>query len=192
MRASKRSGEAGKRLRDLVDGQLVGQAAAGNAEAFAAVVRVHYDAIYRMAWRWLGSREDAEDVTQNVCVNLAKAIRTFRGEAEFSTWLYRLTYNASLDFLRARQRSRRNEDPAVMVLFKDHAAESAEASAVDGELWDEVRSLPEKQRDAVLLVYAEDMSHADAAQVMGCSEKTVSWHLHEARKRLKARLQEVG
>lgn len=179
-------------MRDLVDRDLVGQAAAGNADAFAAIVRAHYDAIYRMAWRRLGSREDAEDVAQNVCVGLAKSIRTFRGEAEFSTWLYRLTHNASLDFLRARSRARRNEDPAVVVLFKDRAAASAEAGVIDGQIWEEVRSLPELQRDAVLLVYAEDMSHADAALIMGCSEKTVSWHLHEARKRLKTRLQEVG
>jgi RNA polymerase sigma-70 factor (ECF subfamily) len=179
-------------LRDLVDRELVGQAAAGNADAFAALVRAHYDAIYRMAWRWLGSREDAEDVAQNVCVSLAKSIQTFRFESEFSTWLYRLTYNASLDLLRARRRSRRNEDPAVVVLFKDRSMESVEATAIGRELWQEVRSLPDQQRDAVLLVYAEDMTHAEAAQVMGCSEKTVSWHLHEARKRLKTRLQEAG
>jgi RNA polymerase sigma-70 factor (ECF subfamily) len=179
-------------LRNLVDGELVGRAAAGNADAFAALVRAHYDAIYRMAWRWLGSREDAEDVAQNVCVSLAKAIRTFRFESEFSTWLYRLTYNAALDCMRARKRNRRNEDPAVVVLFKDRSVESVEATAIGRELWGEVRTLPDQQRDAVLLVYAEDLTHAEAAQVMGCSEKTVSWHLHEARKRLKLRLQQAG
>ena len=179
-------------MRNLVEPDLIRVAAAGNADAFEAVVRAHYDAIYRMAWRRLGSREDAEDVAQNVCIDLARAIRSFRGEAEFSTWLYRLTYNASLDCLRVRKRMRRNEEPEVVVLFKDRAALSPEATAIQGELWGEVRRLPEKQRDAVLLVYAEDMSHADAAEIMGCSEKTVSWHLHEARKRLKTRLQEVG
>jgi RNA polymerase sigma-70 factor, ECF subfamily len=55
-----------------------------------------------------------------------------------------------------------------------------------------VRRLPPQQRDAVLLVYAEDLSHAEAATVMGCAERTVSWHLHAARKRLRARLQAVG
>jgi RNA polymerase sigma-70 factor (ECF subfamily) len=179
-------------LKDLVDRDLVGRAAAGDVDAFAAIVRAHYDAIYRMAWRWLGSREDAEDVAQEVCIGLAKGIHSFRGDAQFSTWLYRLTYNASLDHLRARRRARRNEEAEVVVLFKDAAAGSPEAGAIGGELWQEVRGLPEQQRDAVLLVYGEDMSHAEAARVMGCSEKTVSWHLHEARKRLKARLQEAG
>jgi RNA polymerase sigma-70 factor, ECF subfamily len=52
-----------------------------------------------------------------------------------------------------------------------------------------VRALPDQQRGAVLLVYGEGLSHAQAASVMACSEKTVSWHLHEARKRLKTQLQ---
>lgn len=179
-------------MRDLVDRDLVAQAVAGDADAFATLVRAHYDAIYRMAWHWLGSREDAEDVAQNVCIRLARAIRSFRGDAQFSTWLFRLTYNASLDFLRARKRVHRNEEPEVIVLFGDRAVASPETDAIESELWEEVRNLPKQQRDAVLLVYAEDMSHADAAHVMGCSEKTVSWHLHEARKRLKTRLQEVS
>jgi RNA polymerase sigma-70 factor (ECF subfamily) len=56
------------------------------------------------------------------------------------------------------------------------------------ELWQVVRQLPEKQRDAVLLVYAEHMSHAEAAEIMGCKDVTVAWHIHNARKALKDRL----
>jgi RNA polymerase sigma-70 factor (ECF subfamily) len=70
------------------------------------------------------------------------------------------------------------------------AYRDVETSGID--LWTAVRSLPDQQRDAVLLVYGEDMSHAEAATVMGCSEKTVSWHVHEARKRLKILLEAVG
>ncbi len=66
---------------------------------------------------------------------------------------------------------------------------SPEYDLVGRELWVAVRALPDQQRDAVLLVYAEDMSHAEAASIMGCSEKTVSWHLHAARKRLKSVLE---
>lgn len=179
-------------MRDLVEPGLVGRAAGGNADAFAALLRAYYDVIYKMAWRWLGSREDAEDVAQDVCIKLGKSIRSFRGDAEFSTWLYRLTYNATLDFMRARKRSRRNHEPEVVVLFNDRTGDSPEANVLGGELWEEVRALPAQQRDAVLFVYSEDMTHAEAAEIMGCSEKTVSWHLHEARKRLKMRLQEVG
>jgi RNA polymerase sigma-70 factor, ECF subfamily len=179
-------------VKDPVDRELVSKAVAGCASAFAVLLETHYDAVYRMAWRWLGEREAAEDAAQEVCVKLAGVIRTFRGEAEFSTWLYRVTYNVVIDEIRARERALRFDRPDVVVLHQAQAAPSPEAAALDSELWCEVRDLPPQQRDAVLLVYAEDLSHAEAATVMGCTERTVSWHLHAARKRLRARLQAVG
>ncbi len=62
----------------------------------------------------------------------------------------------------------------------------------EDDLWTAVRRLSGQQREAIMLVYGEDMSHAEAAVAMGCSEKTVSWHLHEARKRLKLLLEAAG
>jgi RNA polymerase sigma-70 factor (ECF subfamily) len=103
-----------------------------------------------------------------------------------------VTYSVVIDEIRARERARRFDRPDVVVLHQAHAAPSPEEEALDRELWGEVRGLPPQQRDAVLLVYAEDLSHAEAAAVMGCTERTVSWHLHAARKRLRARLQAVG
>jgi RNA polymerase sigma-70 factor (ECF subfamily) len=67
-------------------------------------------------------------------------------------------------------------------------APSQEDAATSSQLWGAVRKLPEKQRDAVLLVYAEDLSHAQAAEVMGIKEATVSFHVHEARKTLRGLL----
>jgi RNA polymerase sigma-70 factor (ECF subfamily) len=119
-------------------------------------------------------------------------VRSFRGNAEFSTWLYRVAYNTAIDHIRARERLRRGERPDVVVLFQGRTAQSAETAMAGSELWNEVRRLPPQQRDAVILVYAEDLTHAEAAAIMGCTEKTVSWHLHEARKRLRARLDAVG
>lgn len=179
-------------MKSLVDRELVARAVEGCGEAFAALVAAHYDGIYRMAWRWLGLREAAEDVAQDVCVRLAAAIRTFRGEAEFTTWLYRVTLNAASDHIRADRRAQLCERPEVVVLFQPQQPRSPETQMFAGELWDEVRRLPPQQRDAVLLVYGEDLSHAEAGALMGCSEKTVSWHLHSARKRLKDRLEAVG
>ena len=175
-----------------VDRGQVERAAGGCADALAALIEAHYEQIYRLAWRLIGTREEAEDVAQDVCVKLAVAVRSFRGEAELSTWLYRVAYNTAVDHMRARERLRRGEKADVVVLFQGHAAESAETAAAAAELWGEVRRLPPQQRDAVILVYAEELTHAEAAVIMGCTEKTVSWHLHEARKRLRARLEAVG
>jgi RNA polymerase sigma-70 factor (ECF subfamily) len=141
---------------------------------------------------WFGSRADAEDAAQEVCVRLAGAIRTYRGEAEFSTWLYRVTYSVVVDEMRVRERSSRFDEAGVAVLLEAPAVPSPEVETLNRELWDEVRNLPNQQRDAVLLVYAEDLTHGEAAAIMGRSEKTVSWHLYAARKRLRARLEAVG
>lgn len=178
----------------MSDQALAAKAAAGSREAFALLLERHYDHIYRLAWRMCGSRAAAEDVAQDVCVKLATAIRSFRGDSAFSTWVWRITYTTATDRLRATQRTTMLEPSQIMALVDstESGGASQEDAVAGAELWAAVRELPGQQRDAVLLVYGEDMSHAEAAEVMGCSEKTVSWHLHEARKRLRSKLEAAG
>jgi RNA polymerase sigma-70 factor (ECF subfamily) len=177
------------------DNELALKAAGGCRVSFAALVERYYDRIYRLAWRFSGAQDLAEDIAQDVCVKLATAILRFRGEAAFSTWIWRVTYTTATDKLRAGQRMHAVE-PSKIVELADSASEaglpSPEDAAISADLWGAVRSLAPQQRDAVLLVYGEDMSHAEAAVVMGCQEKTVSWHLHEAKKRLRVTLQAAG
>ena len=168
------------------------QAAAGDRASFAVLVARHYDRVYRLGWRWTGSQSEAEDVAQDVCVKLAGAIKSFRGEAAFTTWLYRIAFTTATDRLRARQRILPFAPSDMSTLMDGAAGGTPESDLIGAELWDAVRGLPEQQRDAVLLVYGEDLSHQEAALVMGCAEKTVSWHLHEARRRLKIKLEAVG
>lgn len=172
---------------------LAQQAAGGCRISFAALIERYYDRIYRLSWRICGSRALAEDNAQDVCVKLAKAIGGFRGEAAFSTWVWRITLTTASDTLRSGRRTVAVE-PAQMLALADATAmqtqaPSPEDAAFGVELWEAVRALPPQQRDAVLLVYGEDMSHAEAAGILGCREKTVSWHLHAAKKTLKSRLQ---
>jgi RNA polymerase sigma-70 factor (ECF subfamily) len=172
------------------DGELAKRAAAGDRVAFAALAARHYDKVHALAWRWTGARASAEDVAQDAMVKLAGAIRGFRGDAAFSTWLYRLAYTAAVDYLRARQRIAVLEPSQMAALIDgDGAAPTPEDDLADRDLWRAVRALPEAQRDAVLLVYGEDLSHQEAAAVLGCAEATVSWRLHEARKLLKIKLE---
>ena len=169
---------------------LAARAGGGCRTAFASLVTRHYDGIYRLAWRFAGARPAAEDIAQDVCVKLASALRNYRGDAAFRTWLYRIVYTTALDHLRAGQRMLAT--PPSHLLYLADAQPVQEADAFGGALWDAVSSLPPQQRDAVLFVYGEEMSHAAAAKVMGCAEKTVSWHVHEAKKKLKLLLRAVG
>ena len=169
--------------------ELVEKAALGDRQAFAALIEGRYDFIHAVAWRWCGDRQDAEDVAQEVCIRLASAIRGFKGASRFCTWLYAVTLNAARDQMRKRRRAEWRDAAYLRekAVLEDHSAD-------DGgeELWQAVRRLPDKQRDAVLLIYGEGLTHAAAADVLGCAETTISWHVHEARKRLKVLLRDAA
>lgn len=173
--------------RHAITRALVTRAQNGDAEAFGALIGEHYDLIHRTAWKWCGNRADAEDIAQDVCVKLGSALAGFDGRSAFSSWVYRITLNAVRDMQRAGKRRGRHVDAYAEVTPGDQPADQEEA-ATGRQLWAAVRALPDKQRDAVLLVYAEELSHAAAAEIMGIREATVSWHVHEARKTLRGLL----
>ena len=160
------------------------KAATGDRVAFGELIGAQYDFIFATAFKWSGNREDAEDVAQDVCVKLARVLKTYDGRAAFSTWLYRVVINAVHDLQRFRMRQNRNARELKETAMAEMEP-TQEQSALTGELWAAVRALPDKQRDAMLLVYGEDKSHGEAAQIMSCKESTVSWHIHGAKKTLK-------
>ena len=173
-----------------MEAELIEKAASGDRQAFAALVSGRYDFIHAVAWRWCGERQDAEDVAQEVCIKLASAIRGFRGTSQFSTWLYTITLNVARDQMRKRRRE--NWRDADYLREQAVAGGGHAEEAGSEELWQAVRQLPDKQRDAVLLIYGEGLTHAAAADVLGCAETTISWHVHEARKRLKVLLRDAA
>ena len=178
------SATAGEQVPDV---SLALLAARGDRDAFSELVERHYDYIFRIACKWSGKRSDAEDIAQDVCIKLATAIRSFDGRSAFTSWLYKVTLNAVRDMQRARSRRGRHIDRYAEVAPDEELPDQEDATAMK-EIWAAVRRLPDQQRDAVLLVYAEDMSHAQAGEIMGCKETTVSWHIHEAKKTLRGLL----
>lgn len=161
---------------------LAVKAATGDRAAFARLVEAEYGFIYKVAWKWTRNREESEDVAQEVCVRLGQSISKFRGHGRFQTWLYTLVLNTVRDNARKIGRERRRVESWVSDPTTGPAAAAEDDNA---GLWQAVAMLPDKQRDAILLVYGEGLPHSRAADVMGVAEATVSWHVHEARKRLK-------
>lgn len=163
--------------------QLARAAAKGDAAAFAALIDRIYDRVFRLAFRLSGSREGAEDLTHDLCLALPNKLHSFRGEARFSTWLYRVVMNAAHDQRRrAATRGQAHDSWGdVEVMRRAEAEERA-----DGAAWlaCAMRALPDDLRDTLALVL-DEATHAEAAQVLGISEGTVSWRLSEARKRLR-------
>ncbi len=166
------------------DAELARRAAQGDRAAFAQLLADNYDFMFRTAYKWCGSREDAEDICQDVCIKLARNVKSYDGRARFSTWLYRVVLNAVRDM--QRRKTRHNRRVGEFKNTVSHALEpDQESQTLHGELWSAIRRLPERQRDAMLLVYAEDKPHAEAARIMKCREATVSGHIHAAKKTLK-------
>ncbi len=169
---------------ELSDLELVRLAREGDGFALECLFERHYPTAYRVAYRWCGSRQDAEDVAQETFIKVVRGLRTYRENSSFTTWLYRIVVNTAMDLhRRSNARSRLAED--VGLQGKPEATAAADPPDRDAErAWSAVGALPEKQRTALLLVFGEGLSHREAAAVLGCPEVTVSWRIHQARKKL--------
>lgn len=166
--------------------ELVARAALGDRKAFAQLLETQYDFILRTAWKWTRNQADAEDVAQEACVRLAKAITRFKGEGRFTTWLYALVLNVARD---AGRKTRREAAKGQAWLVTEGISQHGRDDVAE-DLWHAVDRLPDKQKDVVILVYSEGLTHAQTADILGLAEATVSWHLHEARKSLKTMLRQ--
>lgn len=176
-------------LMETPDELLATAAAQGDRAAFATLVGRHYDRIHGLAWRLTGAKDQAEDLAQDICAALPAKLRNWRGEAKFTTWLYRVVVNAAHD-LRRRQatRSRASQGWGDWELARqDEIAVQAEA---EDWLAQAMTRLSPELRDTVALVLGEEMTQAEAGQVLGVSEGTIAWRMSEVKKRLRAMARE--
>lgn len=175
----------GVMLMDTPDETLALAAAGGDRAAFATLVGRHYDRIFSLAFRLTGQRAEAEDLAQDVCAALPAKLRGWRAEARFTTWLYRVVVNAVHD-MRRRQATRSRASAGWgdwEIARQDEIASQAEA--LDW-LATAMRRLSPELQDTVALVLGEEMTQAEAGQVLGVSEGTIAWRMSEVKKRLKA------
>lgn len=167
------------------DETLALRAGRGEREAFRLLVERHYDTLFRLSFRFCGNRSEAEDLTQDILTTLPARLITFRGEARFTTWLYRLALNAAADRRRGQARGRARESDYA----RTQAGAQAEANATavsSAWLMASLDEIGDPLRATALLVLGEDMTHAEAAEVLAVSPGTVSWRLSELRRKLKA------
>lgn len=168
---------------DTSDLDLVRLAQDGDRAAFRLLLERHYDLLFRVAYRSLGSRAEAEDAAQEMAMALARKIGSFGGRSRFTTWLYQIALNHCRDHQRRRQTLRRLEAAFVEVEAR-RSADWADSGRRLQWLYQAIERLPPDLKETALLVLAEDMTHAEAGEVLGIKETTVSWRMHEIRKRL--------
>lgn len=170
---------------DTPDSTLALAAAGGDRAAFGVLVQRHYDRIHGLCWRLTGNVTEAEDLAQDVCASLPRRLQGFRGEAQFTTWLYRVIVNAAHD---ARRRAAVRSKAADG--WGDWEKARQDEMAVEREAQDWLSAamarLSPELRETVALVLGEELTQAEAGAVLGLSEGTIAWRMSEVKKKLKA------
>ncbi len=176
--------------------ELVAAARRGDGAALEELVRVTYPDTYTLAHRLTGNEEDARDVAQDAYLRAFRGLRRFRGEAQFTTWLYRITANCASTTLARRARHRADElhdDEDVVDARPEHDPEWSAAAAADRvAVAVALGDLPDRLRQVIVLRDIYDLPHGAIAAELGISEAAAKVRLHRARRRLRDQLTATG
>jgi RNA polymerase sigma factor (sigma-70 family) len=166
---------------------------AGNTAAFAVLVEKHSDMAFTIANKIVRSREDAEEIAQDAFVKAFQSLRSFKGDSKFSTWLYRIVYNAAISHTRRKKQDFTQLDERVVSdTTEDEIFENLDT--LDGELQSKlvteaINNLPADESAIVTLFYLEENTIEDISQITGLSVSNVKVKLFRIRKKLYEELQ---
>jgi len=186
------------------DQDLIRELKAGNMSAFKDLFDEYSSLVFNVALRMLQNKRDAEDVTQDVFLRAYRFLNHFRGDARISTWLYRITFNLSLNLQRKRNVRRwfslstgtggfgasANDDkePSISGTSDKNPDAILEQKETERIIQDAINSLPDLQRIALLLHHYEGLSYEEIARVMDVTVSSVESRLHRAKLALAKRL----
>lgn len=168
-------------------------AATGDVAAFEELYRRYYRRVYSLCFRMTRSASDAEDLTQNVFIQIFRKLKTFRGESSFTTWLHRLTVNEVLMQFRknAVKKERTTDDGTTPTQIVSGTQNHARMSVVDHIALDEaIRQLSPGYRAVFILHDVEGYEHEEIGKILGCAVGTSKSQLHKARIKLRRLLRE--
>ncbi len=166
----------------------------GSAADFDHIVEQYSSFVYNVAFRMMGNPQDAEDVAQEAFLSAYRAFGRFRGESKVTTWLYRITVNAALMRLRKEKKARTLTRTGLDDVDIPDWSDAPYRAASDSELGDRLREgidmLPDDMKAAVVLRDLEELSSAEAAEVIGISVSALKSRLHRGRVLLRKHLEE--
>ena len=176
---------------ELDDTALVAASKIGNQDAFAVLVQRHQRRVFNLVFRTLQNYEEANEVTQDAFFSAWQGLPSFRGDARFSTWLYRIAYNCSLKQLEQRKR-----DNALQAAIQSEPLDNddqidAELEAHDRQaiVREHLLTLPAKYRVVLTLRHLQEMTYEEMAEILTMPIGTIKTHLFRARNLLKQRLE---
>ena len=170
------------------DTALVEQTLAGNLRAFSLLVDRYQKAVFNLALRMLQDADDAEDVAQAVFLKIYERLSQYDPRYRFFSWIYRITMNETLNFLRQRKPMDRMEESAVVI----NAMEDAERADIAWQIGEALKRLSTDQRSVVVLKHFEGFSYEEIATILNISEKKVKSRLFSARQILRILLEQRG
>ena len=175
--------------------EIIQAIVSGDQSKFEWLVQKYQTMVFRTAMGFVHSKEDAEDLTQDVFVSAFQSLASFQGNSEFSTWLYRITVNTAINQLN------RNKHRAFLQitgdllhnLFNKESGErnphqQLEQTELDATIRKAIDSLPEKQRTTFVLSKYDDLPQKEIAAIMQCSEGSVEQLLQRAKTNLQKKL----
>ena len=184
----------------LTDDELVARSMGGDVESFNQLILRWERPIYALAYRVIGREEDARDVCQETFLRAFRALPGFKGEAKFSSWIYRIALNLCRDWMR-RQRRAPTVQIAEGVDIVELAAEQGPAESIEDLVMRQEMSrivaegmklLPEEQRTAIVLKEYHGMTFQEIAELQGCPLSTVKTRLYQGLTVLRRHLEKNG
>jgi RNA polymerase sigma-70 factor (ECF subfamily) len=183
----------------MTDQELVLQVISGNEKAFRILVEKYRKMVLHTCLGFVQDRNDAEDLAQEILVELFYSLNKFRGASKLSTWIYRIAVNRSLNFIRDNKRRRYFQSIGMSISsvakldVTDESWNSRPDQEVENDqrranLYKAINSLPERQRVAFTLSKLDDLSYQDIAEVMGLSLSSVESLIHRAKLGLQKKL----
>lgn len=170
--------------------QLISQAKGGNSDALRLIVERYMKQAYNIAYSFMKNHDDAEDIAQDALVRAYRSLNSFRGDSEFSTWLYRIILNLSLTRLKQKKTKATCELSQIEPNNNLSDDNPNYFSQIDISMHIEkaLQQLPTLQRAVVILRHLEGLTTRQVSSILHCSEGTVKTHLFRGLKKLRAML----
>ena len=177
-------------VKESIDRRVIAACQQGDREALRLLFEAYKDRVFSIACYSLGDQAAADDITQQIFVKLFTRIGQFRGDSEFTTWLYRLVINSCLDERRRQRRLLPVTEflPMRKGAYRKSPETGYERREIAGSVREAIGGLKPKMRLPILLKYIEGLSYEEIAEVLGCSKGTVASRLNRAHKALAKKL----
>ncbi len=183
----------------MSESELTYKLQAGDPEAFRILYETYQKLVMTVCFKFCGNQEDAEDILQEVFIEVHKSIFSFRGDSKLSTWLYKISCTKSIDYIRSKKRKKRfgiltslfseeNEEETIPGPQNNNPSASMEEKERLNILLKHINSLSENQRIAFTLAQIDGMSYKEISEIMNVTVSSVESFIFRARQNLKKKL----